>query len=326
MAKLAVYASSLQGRFLYFVCGSSCYRLTSHDGENVQAFNVEALQSTQEEADTRIILHCLHVKDTEAENTKIVVRSPDTDVLVLLCKYMHHINRQVFFDTGVGNKRRLLCVSEIASQVGETFCSILPALHCLTGCDTTSAFVRRGKLSPLKLVKKKPDYADVLAQLGEQHECSNELVDGVEQFVCAMYGSPMSADINKLRFDIFCKKNQGSGNILDSSNSIDMILLPPCKSSLKMHVLRVNYQTYIWNHANEKDPKLPDKERSGWRIGSDGVEIVWTEAAIVPQQLVDILCEKETSDSSVEDDIEDDVEMENFIDEVYDDESDNDEV
>ena len=78
--------------------------------------------------------------------------------------------------------------------------------------------------------------------------------------------------------------------------------------------------------ANEKDPKLPDLESSGWRIGSDGVEIVWTEAAIVPQQLIDILCEKETSDSSVEDDIEDDVEMENFIDEVYDDESDNDEV
>ena len=44
------------------------------------------LKSYQEEADTRIILHCIAAGNKGA--TRIVVRSPNTDVLVLL-----YINR-----------------------------------------------------------------------------------------------------------------------------------------------------------------------------------------------------------------------------------------
>ena len=48
------------------------------------------LASTQEEADTRIILHALYSDKLYQENNvqgRIVVKSPDTDVLVLLVHY-----------------------------------------------------------------------------------------------------------------------------------------------------------------------------------------------------------------------------------------------
>jgi hypothetical protein len=48
------------------------------------------LESTQEEADTRIILHALYSDKLYQENNgqgRIVVKSPDTDVLVLLVHY-----------------------------------------------------------------------------------------------------------------------------------------------------------------------------------------------------------------------------------------------
>ena len=51
--------------------------LTSHDGNSVDVFSIDALSSSQEEADTRIVLHCMHVRDTEPDNTTILV-SPQT--------------------------------------------------------------------------------------------------------------------------------------------------------------------------------------------------------------------------------------------------------
>ena len=75
----------------------------------------------------------------------IIVRSPDTDVLVLLAKYCKDSKPKILFDTGTGNKRHLLSVNDIQKNKGEDICSVLSALHCFTGCDTTSSFVRRGK-------------------------------------------------------------------------------------------------------------------------------------------------------------------------------------
>lgn len=45
-----------------------------------------------------------------------------------------------------------------AWHVGEDLCLALPALHAFTWCDTTSAFVRKGKMRPLKLLKKDSEF------------------------------------------------------------------------------------------------------------------------------------------------------------------------
>ena len=98
----------------------------------------------------------------------------------------------------------------------------------------------------------------MLTMLGQEHECSSQLLTEIEKFVCAVYGQPKYTDINKLRYDTFCKKNQGHVNVLDLHNSCDMSLLPPCRDSLEVHILCVNYQSYIWCHADDKQPDLPD--------------------------------------------------------------------
>ena len=90
-----------------------------------------------------------------------VVRSPDTDVFILLLKFGQDILNPLLFDTGVGNKRRLLDVHKIISEAGEDICGVLPALHAYSGCDTTSAFVRNGKLAPLKTLLRHKDFIDV---------------------------------------------------------------------------------------------------------------------------------------------------------------------
>ena len=74
-----IYAKRLQHCEVLFVCKDLCVCLSSSDGLAVQCSDVYELCSPQEEADTRIIVHCLHVTEHDA-TLDIIIRSPDTDV------------------------------------------------------------------------------------------------------------------------------------------------------------------------------------------------------------------------------------------------------
>jgi len=69
------------------VCETECICLTSDDGVTTTATDIVCLQS---DADTRIILHCLFVAETAPADSTIVVRSPNTNVMVLI---MSHANK-----------------------------------------------------------------------------------------------------------------------------------------------------------------------------------------------------------------------------------------
>jgi hypothetical protein len=100
------FASRSQGRELYFVCGRKRMELVSINGEKGVS-EVEELHSYQEEADTKILLHILHTSKHSSDDATVTVRSPDTDVFVLLLHFHEKIH-QVFFDNDSVDKWRLL--------------------------------------------------------------------------------------------------------------------------------------------------------------------------------------------------------------------------
>ena len=51
----------------------------------------------------------------------------------------------MLFDTGTGDNRRLVNVQAVAKDLGDEINLALVALYPFTGCDTTSALVRRRK-------------------------------------------------------------------------------------------------------------------------------------------------------------------------------------
>ena len=73
----------------------------------------------------------------------------------------------ILFDTGSGNKKRLLDISSLAKDLGKVKCSALLSLHALTGCDTTSALKGIGKQKPIIILEKNREFNVVLAKLGE---------------------------------------------------------------------------------------------------------------------------------------------------------------
>jgi hypothetical protein len=109
------------------------------------------LKSNHDEADTRLILHVLHEYQILHLN-RILVKSVDTDVLILLIYYYSEYikatdlkERFLFMELGHGNKKRVISISEIVQTLGNQICKCLPAMHVLTGCDTTNALFKIGK-------------------------------------------------------------------------------------------------------------------------------------------------------------------------------------
>ena len=137
------YALKLKGKQLYFVDEERCYLFTSFDGKFVTACLVEDLYSSQEQADTRIILHCLHASQ-QPHTKKIVVKSPDTDVFLLLLSYCDDIGKTLIFQTGTRNSKRQINITRMADSLSKRVRDALLGLHAFTGCDVTSFFAGKG--------------------------------------------------------------------------------------------------------------------------------------------------------------------------------------
>jgi hypothetical protein len=210
-------------------CKDLCVCLSSLDGLTVQSSVIHDLCSSQEEADTTIILHCLYVSAQDA-TLDIIVRSPDTDVFLLLIQYGCQITGKVYFDTGTGNKRRIINIKHVMDSQGHKMCKALLGLHSMTGSDRTSAFVRKGKVKPYTLLRKHTDFLQAFAEHGTTETVSEETLQSLETFVCKLYSNKHYVNINQLRYDLTKQKFTLCGSkLLSDTKGIDMSLLPPCR-------------------------------------------------------------------------------------------------
>lgn len=229
-------------------------------------------------------------------------------MFILLLKYAVNINTPLFMDTGFGNKRRLIDISSAADSIGTDMCNALPSFHAFTGCDTISAFVRKGKLGHFRVLQKNPRYVSVFENLGSNARVSPKQLSDLEAFSCLLYsGRSPSKDINRLRYTMFMTRFTSKKELLSSETGIDLSLLPPCRSSLIMHIKRTNYQALIWKQAHLAYPELPKPHNGhGWLLLGDDLEYKWASSEMLPQELADFvqdLEDLEKDDSSIVEDI-----------------------
>jgi len=132
------------------------------------------------------------------------------------------------------------------------------------------------------------------------------------------------SDINKLRSPLFQSRYSiGLPQSMLSArpSGIGLSLLPPCRSSLRKHVLRANYQTFLWKHAHIADLCIPSPIGCGWTVGEDDRRMIdWVDDDIIPMKLVDILAEHTDDDEQEvgeDEEIEDDDVVDCIIDEIF---------
>ena len=294
------YASSLQDREIYFASENKSSVLTSADGITTESLQNSALFNNHEEADTLIILHSHHADAEECLDVDFIVRSPDTDVFLLLLSYCNLFIHPLYFDTGHSNKRRIIHMQTLVTALPKDIPDIILAFHSFTDCDSNSAFVQKGKVRPLKQLLKNPEFILAFKDLGKSEVIPENVFIQIEAFVCQIYGGkPNEMRVNKLRYNRVRQKYCPKGNsTLSCLQGLDISLLPPCEQALKKHILRSNYQTMIWRQSHIANQNIPHPSGHGWIMSSNVLAIDWC-ADPVPKQLIDIMYSRTESESNI---------------------------
>jgi hypothetical protein len=69
--------------------------------------------------------------------------------------------------------------------------------------------------------------------------------------------------------------------------------LPPCRNCLSEHLKRSSYHVGIWKTAHIAKPVYPEPTHdNGWQCVDGMIEPKWVSGDFIPQQLADVLVEK----------------------------------
>lgn len=215
--------------------------------QNGHVTKVPELNSAVEEADERIFIHINHaVKTTNVKN--LLIASSDTDVFVCAIYYFHSVFKSSGLNnlwtlSGKGHTIRYLPVHDICEVLENHVIDVLPAVHSLSGCDTTSkvgtkhAALIRGK-----------DYAYLLKDFGKE-DLSAIMLENAEEYLTRVLSKDFQV-MDDLRVFKYHRMK-----------ILDFLKLPPTSSSLKLHIKRAYLQANRWytileDHVGFLDPVL----------------------------------------------------------------------
>ena len=227
------------------VAGSSAMEVKASNSE----IDVSMLRSDHEEADTRVILHCIH---SAADH--IVVLARDTDIAILLLAHFIKIPCEtLWLKAGTSSKPKYIPIHEIWETFEQSVLDTILAFHAITGCDTVSYLKGHSKKTSWDVFLENHM---LLQDIGKSEDLSEEGASMAEAFLCRIYKVPYDS-CDKGRVHLFCKCKPPEA-------------LPPTSDAVRLHIQRANYQTFLWRQANISVPVVPSPISSGWR-DTDGI-------------------------------------------------------
>ena len=242
---------------------------------------------THEEADTRLLLHAADC--AQHGYKKIMLRTVDTDVVVLSTAIFKDLAiDEMWISFGMGKSWRYIPIQELVTILGPDRAKGLPVFHALTGCDQTSSFAGRGKVTAWDTWERYPDVTTAFKELSmtPTAETVERCQPLIERFVIQMYDSSSKfTDINDARKKLFTKR----GGAMDA--------IPPTKAALCEHIKRVAYQAgHCWGQTLRSEPSLPSPDEWGWQKSDTQTwQPLWTklpEASKAIQELIKCKCMK----------------------------------
>ena len=231
--------------------GETCLKIT-----NCGVESLPKLSCSQEEADTRLMLHAKDAAERFPE--KVVIWSQDTDVVVLSAYYFNRIAaKHLWIKCGTAKQRKYIPIHTLCTNLGTQVCQMLLVLHAAFGCDYTSSVRGIGKGRPLAVVMENVKEYIKLKEVGKKCTLTKEAADAIEKIICRCHEKGSTGDISKLRFKYF---------LLGKDH------LPGTKDSTYLHSQRVNYTVAVWKSALTAKPKLESPIGNGWELIEEALQ------------------------------------------------------
>lgn len=136
-------------------------------------------------------------------------------------------------------------INALQTSLGEKLCHLLPIIHAIGGCDTTSRLYGIGKGLPLKQAMSNSSFAKRLEQM---LDCSTreELKNSGEKVLVELYGGKKTESLDSLRIRKFKDK------VVRCATSVEIQNLPPSLDAGQYHIYRAFYQAKCWMSKDEE--------------------------------------------------------------------------
>ena len=159
----------------------------------------------------------------------------------------------VFLDYGSGKNRKCCWLNNIKMSTSEK--AALIAFHAFTGNDYLSSFFRKGKSVCWKVTKQHVKFETAFKLLGISWDLSEETFSMLEEFTWYLYGYKQNniSEVSRL----FSKKYGNEHKVVDLS------LLTPCQSVLKLHAERPNIVSMKWRKSLQPIINIPNLSEYG---------------------------------------------------------------
>ena len=130
--------------------------------------------------------------------------------------------------------------------------------HAFTSNDFVSSSFRKGKSTCFNLMLKNPRYKMALVKAGESWDLDEETFNVLQEFVTEPYGIGRAARVNGARYKIFLRK------FANEEKTVNMSVLPPCESVLRLCCQRANYLAGIWKRSVSSQSSILSPVYHGW--------------------------------------------------------------
>ena len=186
-------ASAIGEKEFYCSTDNKCRKFDCVD-DPLKFENIPELFGDHLEGGTRVMFHAKHADTKGPDN--IIIGGSDTDIFIILLANVQKFSQShLWFDIELvsDNSRSYVDISNLSKVLD--YVKALPRIYAYTGINYLSAFYKKGKVGPLLLMTKKQNFADAFVVLGNL-DLSENIIAGVEEFTCHMYGYPKNKCIN----------------------------------------------------------------------------------------------------------------------------------
>lgn len=172
-------------------------------------------------------------------NTSVTVVATDTDILtILIARYNQNTSNLYMLKPGSGNQSpKYYNIAELQQNLGDLK-DVLLFAHAMSGCDTTSAFFRKGKVKTFQCLSKNTELRKIVSIFNNPQANPDEIASAGEAFVLNLYNkSELDVDLDELRYYMY-KQTVAKQSIKDN---FQLSSLPPTKDATRQH----SYRAYL---------------------------------------------------------------------------------
>lgn len=166
----------------------------------------ENIQTFQAENTSKYLICKLAVSAAKNCSKNVVVVGEELDLLVLLIDQT--VTENVFMLRPGKKSDQTSYVASIQRKLGTATEIILP-IHVFSGCQSTSAFFQKGKISFLKKVMSNDSISKCLNIFNTPNADVGKLYEAGQKLLLCVYGAKaQAANINLFRYELFEKINR----------------------------------------------------------------------------------------------------------------------